>query len=240
MAKLNKPMTIIDHLNELRKRIFIVLVALVIATIVCFVYAGPMLEYLTKGIKLIYTRPPEAMMAHIRVAFSAGLAITSPIIFYQIIAFLLPALTGKERKIILGAVFLMFILFSAGISFAWFVVFPFALNFFSGFATEQLLQYYTVSEYVSFASSFLLGFGLVFQLPLLFWVLGALGLVTVKFLRASRKYALVVILITSAIITPPDVVSQILMSIPMLGLYELGIILVAITERNKRKRLEDS
>ncbi len=239
MAKA-KPMSLIDHLNELRRLVLAIVIILVIATIVCFVYAGPMLEYLTQGMTLIYIRPPEAMMAYIRVAFTAGLAISSPLIFYQIIAFLLPALKKKEKRVLLAAVFLMFILFAAGVIFAWLVAFPFAINFFDGFASQQLMPYYTASEYVGFVSGFLLGFGLVFQLPLLFWILGALGLISAKFLRASRKYALIVILIIAAIITPPDVVSQVLMGIPMLGLYELGIILVAMTERNKKRRLEES
>lgn len=227
-------MSLIDHLNELRKRIMVIVIILLIATIVCFVYSGPMLAYLTQGITLIYIRPPEAMMAHIRIAFTAGLAISSPLIFYQIIAFMFPALTGKEKKVLLVAVIMMFILFGLGVMFAWLVAFPFAINFFASFASQQLMPYYTASEYVSFVSGLLLGFGLVFQLPLLFWLLGALGLISTKFLRTSRKYALIIILIIAAIATPPDVVSQVLMAIPMLALYELGIILVAMTERKKK------
>jgi sec-independent protein translocase protein TatC len=232
-------MSIVDHLNELRRRILVSVAVLLIATIACFVYAGPILAHLTRGVNLIYIRPPEAMMAHIRVAFTAGLAISSPLILYQIIAFLLPALTRKEKKVLLAAVFLMFILFFAGVAFAWFVAFPFAINFFAEFSSDQLLPYYTVGEYVGFVTGFLLGFGLVFQLPLLFWLLGALGLITASFLRASRKYALILILIVAAVITPPDVVSQVLMAIPMLALYELGIILVAMTERSKKRVQEN-
>lgn len=239
MAKTSKSMSIVDHLNELRRRILVSVAVLLIATIACFVYAGPILAHLTRGVNLIYIRPPEAMMAHIRVAFTAGLAISSPLILYQIIAFLLPALTRKEKKVLLAAVFLMFILFFAGVAFAWFVAFPFAINFFAEFSSDQLLPYYTVGEYVGFVTGFLLGFGLVFQLPLLFWLLGALGLITASFLRASRKYALILILIVAAVITPPDVVSQVLMAIPMLALYELGIILVAMTERSKKRVQEN-
>ncbi|MGI6365328.1 MAG: twin-arginine translocase subunit TatC [Bacillota bacterium] len=239
MAKTSKSMSIVDHLNELRRRILVSVAVLLIATIACFVYAGPILAHLTRGVNLIYIRPPEAMMAHIRVAFTAGLAISSPLILYQIIAFLLPALTRKEKKVLLAAVFLMFILFFAGVAFAWFVAFPFAINFFAEFSSDQLLPYYTVGEYVGFVTGFLLGFGLVFQLPLLFWLLGALGLITASFLRASRKYALILILIVAAVITPPDVVSQVLMGIPMLALYELGIILVAMTERSKKRVQEN-
>jgi len=232
-------MSMLDHLNELRRRLLIIVFSVLAATIACFFYAGPILEVLTQGIDLIYIRPPEAMMAHFRIAFTVGIMAASPVIFYQVVAFLAPALTRREKRVLLLAVVMMFFLFIAGISFAWFVVYPFALNFFAGFATEQLTPFYTVSEYVSFASGFLLGFGLVFQLPLLFWVLGALGLISSKFLRSSRKYALIIILILSAIITPPDVISQILMTIPMLGLYEMGILMVAATERKRRRAIQE-
>ena len=100
------------------------------------------------------------------------------------------------------------------------------------------ISWYNVSDYLSFTTGLLLAFGLVFQLPIMFWALGALHIVSARFLRASRKYALVIIVIVSAVITPPDVVSQVLMAIPMLILYELGIVLVALTERGRRKRKE--
>ena len=220
----------------MRRRLMLVVIVIIIATIVSFVYSGPVLEMLTRGITLIYIRPAEAMMAHIRLAATTGVVVSTPIIFYQFIAFMMPALTKNEKRVLVVAVILMFLLFSAGISFAWLIVFPFALDFFASFANDQLLQWYTISEYVSFATGFLLAFGFVFQLPLLFWVLGALGVVSSKFLRASRKYALVIIVILSAFITPPDVISQILMVFPMMALYEFGIWLVMLTERGRRKR----
>ena len=239
MAKADKAMSLLDHFNELRRRLLVCVLVFCVASVICFIWAGPVLEYITRGVTLIYIRPPEAMLAHLRVAFTAGLAVSCPLLFYQLIACLLPALTEREKKVVVAAACMMFLLFCAGVLFAWFVAFPFAVNFFAGFAGPRLLPYYTVGDYVGFVTGFLLGFGLVFQLPLLFWILGALGLVSARFLRSSRKYALILILIVAAVVTPPDVVSQVLMAIPMLALYELGIILVATTERARRKRMQE-
>lgn len=238
MAKTSESMTILEHLNELRRRLFIVLGFLVGASIVCFIWSPDMLDLISRGITLIYIRPSEALLAHIRLAVTGGFVLTSPILFYHLISFLLPALSSREKRVLISSVFTMFLLFTVGIAFAWFVVFPFAMSFFASFATEQLLPWYTVSDYVSFVTSFLLGFGLVFQLPMLFWLLGALGLISSRFLRGSRKYALVIVAIVSAVITPPDVVSQVLMIIPMMVLYEIGIWLVVLTEVSRKKRVE--
>lgn len=240
MGKPDAPMTIVDHLNELRRRLMIVLVVLVLASIASFTYAKQILDILTMGRTLIFIRPSEAFLAHVRVAVSTGSTIAMPVVFYHVLAFLVPAFSKREKRIIVGSVFLMFLLFIAGLSFAWYVVFPIAMKFFASFSSEQLLPLYNVSDYLSFATGFLLAFGLVFQLPVLFWALGALHIVSARFLRASRKYALVLIVIIAALITPPDVVSQVLMALPMLFLYEFGIILVALTERGRRKRKEES
>ena len=238
MDKKSNNMTIIEHLSELRRRFILVLITILLATIICFLYASPILDHLSRGITLIYIRPSEAFMAHFHLAVSVGVFASTPLIFYQIVAFMLPALYGKEKRVLLAAGIPMFLLFCLGLAFAWFVVFPYAMDFFASFAGEKLLPWYTVSEYVSFVTMFLLAFGLVFQSPLIFWVLGALALVSSRFLRKSRKYALVVILILAAFLTPPDVVSQILMAVPMLGLYELGIFLVIIAEARRKKRTQ--
>jgi len=239
LGKKDDTMSIMEHLSELRKRLISIIIVVMLATVVCFIYAGQILEILSQGVTLIYIRPAEALLAHFRLAFTVGILASTPIIFYHVVAFMVPALSGKEKRVLLAAVFLMFLLFGIGVAFAWFIVFPYAMDFFGSFASERLLPWYTISEYVSFTTGFMLGFGLVFQLPLLFWVLGALGIVSAKFLRKNRKYALVVVLILSALITPPDVVSQILMVLPMLALYELGILLVVLSEAGRRKRNKD-
>lgn len=238
VGKAEQPMSILDHFAELRRRLLVVFAFILVASSLCFLLSGRMLGFVTRGMNLIYTHPSEAMMAHFRVALTAGIMVTLPVILYQAAAFLVPALTPKEKRVLLAAVLLMLLLFGAGVGFAWFVAFPMAMDFFTRFASPQLWPYITVSEYLSFLTGLLLGFGLAFQLPLAFWALGAIGIISSRFLRSSRKYAVILIFIVAAIATPPDVVSQILMAIPLLGLYELGILLVAGTERRRRKQAE--
>ena len=127
------------------------------------------------------------------------------------------------------------LLFLLGLSFAYLVVFPFAMNFFLGFATAELGAEWSIARYLSFATSFLFAFGLVFQIPLIFWFLGSIGVLSAAFLRRNRKFAIVIILILAAVLTPPDVFSQIMMAIPLLLLYECGILMVAIAGRRRAK-----
>jgi sec-independent protein translocase protein TatC len=129
----------------------------------------------------------------------------------------------------------MYILFVLGVSFAYFVVLPYALNFFVGFSAADLVPNFSIARYISFTTAFIFSFGLVFQLPVVFWFLGSIGLVNTAFLRRNRKYALLIIMIVSAILTPPDVFSQVLMAIPLLVLYELGIFMVYLATRKKKK-----
>jgi sec-independent protein translocase protein TatC len=238
VGKAEKPMSILDHFAELRRRLLVVFAFVFITSSLCLLWAGRMLEFITRGMNLIYTRPSEGMMAHFRVALTTGIVAALPVILYQAVAFLVPALTSREKRVLLTAVLLLLLLFGAGVSFAWYVAFPMAMDFFARFATPQLLPYITVSEYLSFVTGLLLGFGLAFQLPLIVWVLGAFGIVTVRFLRSSRKYAVILIFIVAALATPPDVISQVLMAVPLLGLYELGILLVAGTEKRRHKQAE--
>lgn len=230
----------LGHLEELRGRLLICLVGVLITTVASFSFIDPLFDILMRpggGLRLVYLSPPEALMANIRIAFIAGVAFAMPLIFTQLLLFIAPALYEKEKRLIVPTVIAMFLLFSLGVSFAYFSVLPFAITFFLDFATEELLPMITISSYLSFTANFLFAFGFVFQLPLVFFILGKLNLISARFLRQNRKYALLVIVIMAAVITPPDVFSQLMMSLPLLVLYEIGIILVAITQR-KQKREE--
>lgn len=237
----DKEMSFFDHLDELRKRLIYVAIVVFAFTVVCFTFVDQLLDLLTRPaahLDLIYTTPAEALMAQIRLSFLAAIIIALPYILYQLLAFIMPALRETERKVIIALVIAMFILFALGVSFSYFIVFPFALRFFLGFEMEGLTPLFTISAYISFVSSFLLAFGLVFQSPLVFWFLGHMGLVSSDFLKTNRKFAVLIMAVLSAAITPPDFISQILMIGPMLGLYEVGLSLVKFTER-KRARLEE-
>lgn len=231
-------MSFFEHLDELRKRLIIIAVIIFVAAVVCFIFIEEIIFFLTssaENLDLIYTSPAEAFMAQIRLAFLVGALMTLPFTLHQILAFVMPALRKQEKKIVILLLIFMVLLFYAGLLFGFFIVFPYALYFFLGFATEELLPLFTISSYISFVVTFLVGFGLVFQVPLVFWFLGYLSIISSKFLRMNRKYAVLVIAIISAVITPPDLFSQLLMIGPLLLLYEVGILLVRFTERKRVK-----
>ncbi len=229
-----------DHLEELRRRLIYIAIIVLIATAVSFAFVQDILYFLTlpaQDMELIYTTPAEAFMSQIRLAFITGVFVTLPFTIYQVLVFIMPALRDVEKKAIIPLVISMLFLFALGVGFGYFVVFPFALHFFLGFATESLLPLFTISRYISFVVSFLVAFGLVFQVPLVFWFLGRLGLVSSAFLKQNRKYAVLIMAVLSSLITPPDIFSQLLMIGPLVLLYELGVTLVRFTEK-KRIRAE--
>lgn len=241
MALKSKPqaeMSFFEHLDELRKRLIYIAFAILIGAIICYNFVDQILFFLTMpagDLELIYTTPAEAFMSQIRLSLTAGVVVAMPFIIYQILAFILPGLYRPEKKSLLLMVFSMLFLFVLGISFGYFIVFPYALFFFLGFAKEGLTALFSISSYISFAFSFLLAFGLAFQVPLIFWFFGYLGLVSSEFLKRNAKYALLIIAIIAAIITPPDVFSQIMMIIPLYVLFQTGIFLVRLTERKRAK-----
>jgi sec-independent protein translocase protein TatC len=233
-------MTVLDHLSELRIRLMISAGALLAAAVFCFTQITSIRRFLTApldGLRLIYLSPPEALTANLRLSFIAGAVLASPLILYQIMAFLFPAFSRREKGIALSILAGICFLFCSGVMFAYRVVFPFTIGFFLQFASASLEPQFTISEYISFIVSFHIAFGVVFQLPLLTWVLGRVGLISSKFLRKNRKFALLVMLVVAAVITPPDVVSQVVMVGPLLLLYELGIIMVRISEKRRIKEL---
>ncbi len=227
-----------DHLDELRKKLIYIAIVVIFGTAVAFVFIQDILYFITlpaKDMDLIYTTPAEAFMSQIRLSFITSIFATLPFTLYQILLFILPALRDTEKKALIPLVIFMILLFAGGVGFSYFVVFPYALHFFLGFETEGLSPLFTISAYISFAVTFMLAFGLVFQIPLISWFLGRLGLVSSGFLRKNRKYAILIIAIMASLITPPDIFSQILMVGPLILLYELGVNLVRYTERQRKK-----
>lgn len=231
-------MTVLEHLSELRIRLAISATALLASAIYSFSRVAEIRWLITapmQGGELIFLSPPEALTANLTLSFAAGAVIASPVILYQVLAFLFPAFARREKIFILTVLAGICFLFAAGVLFAYRVVFPYTIIFFLQFATESLEAQFIISDYISFFISFHLAFGFVFQLPLLFWALGRAGLISSLFLRRNRKFALLLMLLTAAVITPPDVLSQLIMTVPLLFLYELGIIAVMISERKKAK-----
>lgn len=237
-------MSVLEHLGELRKRIAISLAALVVGVIASFIAKDPLFNIIRRPLEraegleaeLITLSPTEPFMTVLRVAFYGGFLIALPVVLYQFWAFIMPALYETERKRVLPYVFFTTVLFMAGVVFAYFLVLPLGLRFLVGFGGDIFTQQLRASEYISFVGRVLLGFGVVFEIPVLILLLSSAGLVSVRLLRRSRKYALLVIAIISVILTPPDPFSMLLMMGPLYLLFELGILLARLTERRRRKR----
>ncbi len=240
---------LISLFEELRVRLMIIAGAVFLFAIISFTFSDQVRQLLLLpadmayagleegglDLQLIFLTPSEALLANIRLAFVTSAIVTLPLILYQLLALAIVA-TGKPRRSALFLTLVMYILFAMGLSFAYFVVLPFALNFFVGFSGADLVPSFSIARYLSFTTSFMLSFGLVFQMPVLFWFLGSIGLVTTGFLRKNRKFALLIIIIFASILTPPDIFSQVLMAIPLMLLYELGILMVHLSWRKKKNR----
>lgn len=242
----DKTMGLLDHLNELRSRLIKSTLAIAAGFALCWSFVDPLfnllltplLEVLPEGTHAQYTSLPEAFFTRMLIAFVAGAFVASPVIFYQIWAFIAPGLYDEEKRYILPLAFLSALFFIAGGLFCYFIVFPFAFRFFISYSTPEIVMTPKVSDYLSFTLKLIFAFGLIFEMPIFTFFLARLGLITAALMRKARKYAIVIIFILAAILTPPDVLSQLLMACPMLLLYELSIGVAAIFGRKRTKKEE--
>ncbi|MFO7666550.1 MAG: twin-arginine translocase subunit TatC [Desulfobacterales bacterium] len=235
------------HLEELRKRLVICCIAIGVGFVLAYGFKEKLFEILTLPLvremraadKIIFTGLPEAFFTYMKVSFLTGIILASPIIIYQFWVFVAPGLYQKERRYLVPIVLLSVVFFIGGTLFCFFVVFPFGIKFFLSFATDVIQPLLSMKEYLSFASKMLLAFGLIFELPLVIVFLAKIGVVTVDFLRKNRKYAILLTFVVAAILTPPDVVSQVLMAIPLICLYEISIIGAIFFGKKKEKKPDD-
>ena len=220
------------HLEELRKRLIACFIAVGIGFVLSYgfkeklfqVLTRPLISVMETGDKIIFTGLPEAFFTYLKVAFLSGIILAAPVIFYQFWMFVAPGLYDKEKRLLIPIVFLSTLFFIGGSLFGYFIVFPWGFKFFLGFASETIQPLPSMREYLSFSAKLLLAFGVVFELPLIITFLARLGLVSVEFLKKNRKYALLLFFVGAAILTPPDVVTQIMMAFPLMALYEISII----------------
>ncbi|MDP2939937.1 MAG: twin-arginine translocase subunit TatC [Candidatus Omnitrophota bacterium] len=226
---MERELTIIGHLNELRKRIIISLVALGIGTVFSLPFASYGLKILklpSSGVieKLVFFSPQEGFMIYMRIAFLSGLIVSMPVILYQVWAFILPAIEERLKR--RSGIFILLCsgFFIIGCLFAYFILIPPALKFLLSFAKDDLEPVISAQKYISFVISLILGCGLVFQMPVLSFMLTKLGILDARSLRKKYKYAIVIIFIVAAVITPtPDAFNMFMLALPMLFLYELSI-----------------
>lgn len=241
-----EPMGLMDHLSELRSRLVRCCIAVGIGFGICWavvdpifdVLIQPLLAVLPPGTHAQYTTLPEAFFTRMYIAFVAGVFLASPAIFYQIWAFVSPGLYDEEKRHILPIAFLSAIFFLAGGAFCYFIVFPFAFSFFVSFSTPDIVVTPKVSDYLSFVLKLLIAFGLIFEMPIFTLFLARMGILTAAMMRRGRRYAIVGIFILAAILTPPDVVSQLLMACPMLLLYEASIWVAAAFGKKRKAEAE--
>jgi sec-independent protein translocase protein TatC len=232
---------ILSHLHDLRGRIIKSLLFMAIGFGVAFNFADQILAFLVMplkavlppGQKLIYTGLPDGFLVSLKIGLWGGVFLSAPLWLYQVWAFVAPGLYRSERKKISGLACSATLLLFLGAGFGYALVLPLAFKFFVGFSNDLLMALPDLKSYFTLAMSLLLAFGLVFQLPLVILFMAGLGLVSSPLLIKGRKYAILLIFIVAAILTPPDILSQILMAIPMMGLYELSIRLVAKNERKQ-------
>jgi sec-independent protein translocase protein TatC len=233
--------TFIEHLEELRKRLIISLIAVGIGFGICYIFAKqifhllmiPLIKALPDGASMIFTSLPEAFFTYLKVALLAGIFAASPVILYQIWLFVAPALYSQEKRYAIPFVIFSTIFFVGGASFGYFIVFPFGFKFFMGFATDFIQPAPKLKEYLSFCSMLLLTFGLIFELPLFIFFLSKLGVVDAPMLVRNWKYVTLGTFAFAAILTPPDVITQLMMAGPLLILYALSILVAKIFGKKK-------
>lgn len=227
-----RQLTIIEHLEELRDRLIKSVIALTVTTLLSFVFAKKFLEILITPMgqtPLVSLSPTTNIVVFTKVALISGVALAMPVLVYQLISFIAPGLKRQEKRylyLILPGATLSFV---AGVAFAYFVMVPTTIFFLKGFLSDVSQPYWSIDRYISFTTSYLFWLGLSFETPLLIFFLAKLGIVTPEVLSRYRKYAILVIAVISAVITPtPDPFNMILVMGPLILLYEIGILLAKL------------
>ena len=234
-----KQLTFLDHLEELRFRLLKAIGAVLIFAIGAYFISGWLVNIVSaplNDVGVYFKAPAEAFLVRLKISISAGAIVAVPVLFYHIWMFIGPGLYNSEVKIVIPIVITSTFFFLVGGGFCFFYVIPLAMKFLLSFATENMQPMIMIGDYISFAGMMVLAFGLVFELPVAAYILGRIGIVDHKFLAKGRRYAIVGMFVLGSFLTPPDVVSQVLLAGPLYILYEIYIIVVRITGRKAEKR----
>ncbi|MEH7545314.1 twin-arginine translocase subunit TatC [Bacillus sp. AFS076308] len=235
----DKELNLVDHLEELRKRIIISALAFIVFFIVGFIYVDDIYKWFVGNTKLLVLGPSDIMWIYFMLAGVVALAGTIPVLALQIWLFVRPALRPNERKITVTYVPALFILFVLGLAFGYFVIFPMVLNFLVNIGQDMFVTNFTADRYFSFILNMTLPFGVLFELPVVVMFLTSLGIINPFVLAKIRKYAYFVLIIIAVVITPPDFMSDFVVTLPLLLLYEVSINLSKFVYRKKLKKQQN-
>ncbi|MCI9046598.1 MAG: twin-arginine translocase subunit TatC [Hungatella sp.] len=239
-------MTLTGHLRELRNRLVICIVCLIASSLAGLHYAPNLVDMLTDigkeyGYTYVFIAPQELLMQYFSIALLAGVCVTFPMILYHIWAFVQPGLQKNENVLFLSAIFFGLICFIGGIVFAYKIMLPFMLHFLIGIsAGSEITASISVQNYITFLLTIFMIFGIVFELPVISVLLTQMRLLKVEWMKKGRRVIVIVIFVVAALITPPDIVSQVMVAIPMVGLYEISIIICSILMKFRKKDDENT
>lgn len=237
-----KNMTLSGHLRELRNRVLICVACLIVSFLVALHFAPQLIDLLTGigkayGYTYVYIAPQELLMQYFSIALLTGLCVTLPLILYHVWAFVQPGLKKNENVLFLSAMFFGLVCFVLGVVFAYKIMLPFMLYFLIDISRGSgITASVSVQNYLTFLLTIFMIFGIVFELPVVSVLLTQMGLLKVTWMRRGRRFIIVLIFLVAALITPPDIVSQVMVAIPMVGLYELSIIISAVLLHLRRKK----
>ena len=235
------------HIADLRKRLTISTITVVVMFFACFSFYEPILEWMMAPVKhalpvgtsMIAVEIQETFFTAMKVAFFAGFIISLPVIFWQLWLFLAPGLYDHEKKLVIPFVFFATLMFLLGASFAYYIVVPIGFDFLIAFGNSVVNVLPSIGKYVGFFTKLMMGFGIAFELPVITFFLAKIGIVNDQMLKDFFRYAVVLIFIISAILTPPDVISQVLMAAPLLILYGVSIYIAKVFNPAQKEEEEE-
>ncbi len=238
-----RPMTILEHLQELRTRLIWCVIGLVVGVVISTIFTHQLLEFLIQPAK---DRAPEAHIVsnkvlgnfttYFKVSLLGGLIIAMPVFVYQALMFVLPGLTPQEKKWVLPIVFGIFVCFAIGVAFAYYVTLPPAMSFLLNFNKDTAENFITITDYIDFTTRMLFWIGVTFETPIFILALASFGVITGRKLLSWWRYVIVLAFLIAAIVTPtPDPLTQTLVAVPMLGLYGIGVVLAFLFGRDRRR-----
>ena len=227
-----------DHLEELRQRLLIILGVLAVSTLGTFLISRTLMELVvSRGpATLLALAPSEALVAHLKLSLIAGMLISSPVIFVQLWRFIAPGLLEKERRFAIAAALVCTLLFLGGALFSWFLMLRPVISVFQSFEGGRIQGGWSVSNYIGFLGRFVLVFGAAFQLPVLILLLTRMGIISPSTISRYRRHVIIGLLVTGAILTPPDPLTQVLLALPLYVLFELSVLLARAFTARERDR----